>query len=98
LGMPETAASYCTRCARDVDVVRAWPGFLWAKRAWYAGLLLLCCLMPVILSEITLLLPLAMVFAAAAGPVHSLAAQRPSCRDCGFEFTAATKPGSTQTP
>ena len=96
--MSPIVAAYCQRCARQVDVVSAWPGFLWAKRAWYAGLLLLCCLMPVIMSEITLLLPLAMVFAAAAGPVHLLAAQRPSCRDCGFEFTLPTKSGSKRTP
>ena len=75
-------------------MVSVWPGFLWAKRAWYAGLLLLCCLMPVIMSEITMLLPLAMVFAAAAGPVHSLAAQRPSCRACGLELAStSTRPG-----
>jgi hypothetical protein len=74
-----------------VGVVAVWPGFVWAKRAWYFGLLVLACLMPVILSEITLLLPMAMMFAAAAGPVHMLAAQRDSCRECGLELGPETK-------
>jgi hypothetical protein len=67
-------------------VLDVWPGFVWAKRAWYLGLLVICALMPIILSEITLLLPMAMVFAAAAGPVHSLARQQASCTECGAEF------------
>ncbi len=82
-----------------MGVVLVWRGFIWAKGAWYAGLLVLACLMPVILSEITVLLPMAMMFAAAAGPVHMLAAQRDSCRECGHEFTRpSTRAGSTQTP
>ena len=84
-----SASAHCPRCARSVSVVSVWPGFVWAKRAWYGGLLLLTCLMPIILSEITLLLPLAMLFAAAAGPVHMLAAQRDSCRECGLELGGA---------
>ena|GEM_PF-6158211 len=67
-------------------MVAVWPGFIWARRAWYVGLLLVACLMPVLLSEITVLLPLAMVFAAAAGPVQMLAAQRDSCGECGLEL------------
>ena len=96
--MSHACVGYCPRCAREVSVLGVWPGFLWAKRAWYGGLLLITALMPVILSEITLLLPMAVLFATAAGPVHQLAAQRPSCRSCGLELTAATKLGSTQTP
>jgi hypothetical protein len=75
--------TYCTRCAHHVTAIRAWPGFVWVKRAWYGGLLLIAALMPIILSEITLLLPLAMTFALAAGPVHVLAAQAATCSECG---------------
>jgi hypothetical protein len=99
--MSHACVGYCPRCAREVSVLGVWPGFLWAKRAWYGGLLLIAALMPVILSEITVLLPMAVVFAMAAGPVHQLAAQRPSCRSCGLELgaqlTAATTPDSTRT-
>jgi hypothetical protein len=77
---------YCTRCAHDVEAVVVWPGFVWAKRGFYAGLLLIGALMPVLLSEITVLMPLAMTFALAAGPVHYLAAQRSTCRECGAEL------------
>jgi hypothetical protein len=80
-----------------VRVVAVWPGFLWAKRAWYGGFILLACLMPVIMSEITLLLPLAMMFAVAAGPVHMLAAQRDSCSECGLELSQLSKPLMTST-
>ncbi len=100
--MPPRASpsAHCPRCVRSVHVVSVWPGFVWAKRAWYAGLVLLTCLMPIILSEITVLLPMSLLFAAAAGPVHMLAAQRASCRECGLELglSPATKPGSMQTP
>lgn len=74
---------YCERCRRDVEVVGPWPGFVWIKRAWWGGLALLALLMPVIMSEITLLMPLAIAFGLAAGPVHMLAAQRRTCRECG---------------
>jgi hypothetical protein len=90
----ESRSAHCPRCAHSVSVVAVWPGFLWAKRAWYGGLLLLLCLMPIILSEITLLLPLAMVFAAAAGPVHSLAAKKDSCAECGLELGGVPRVGA----
>ena len=63
-----------------------WSGYVWAKRGWYAGMVVICSLMPIIMAEITLLLPMAMVFAVAAGPVHSLANQPPSCTECGAEL------------
>jgi hypothetical protein len=84
--MAQPPATYCPRCARQVEVVGVWPGFRWAKRTWYGGLIVICALMPILLSEITVLLPLAMLFALAAGPVHLLSAQQPSCRACGLEL------------
>ncbi|MDB4987388.1 MAG: hypothetical protein JWN04_2566 [Myxococcaceae bacterium] len=75
--------THCSRCAHDVEAVRAWPGFVWAKRGWYAGIIAIACLAPVIFSEITMLLPLACAFGLACGPVHALAAQAATCRDCG---------------
>jgi len=89
--MKDAAHVYCDRCARDVAPVRAWPGYIWVKRAWYAGLLLIALLMPVIMSEITLLLPLAMAFGMAAGPIHSLSAQRSTCSDCGAEIASPNR-------
>jgi hypothetical protein len=77
--------TFCTRCAHDVTAVRAWPGFVWVKRAWYGGLVLIGVLAPILMSEITLLLPLACTFALAAGPVHALAAQAPTCSECGAQ-------------
>jgi hypothetical protein len=77
---------YCARCAHEVTPVGAWRGFVWAKRGWYAGIIAIAALAPIIMSEITLLLPLAVAFGMAAGPVHSLAAQRPTCSDCGAEL------------
>lgn len=85
--MSEPTHCYCGRCTRDVVPVTAWPGFRWVKRAWYAGVLLVALLMPIILAEITVLLPMALVFAMAAGPVHSLAAQRSTCSECGAEVS-----------
>lgn len=77
---------YCARCAHEVTPVRTWPGFVWVKRGWWAGVLGIAALAPIIMSEITLLLPLAVAFGMAAGPVHSLAAQRPTCSECGAEL------------
>jgi hypothetical protein len=83
--MEAVMSSYCTRCAHQVEPLCAWPGFLWVRRAWYAGVLAVLCFAPIIMSEISLLLPLALAFGLAAGPVHALAAQKPTCRDCGAE-------------
>jgi hypothetical protein len=95
--MAEAAQVYCTRCGHDVDVVRPWRGYLWLKRAWFGGLALLLLLMPIILSEITVLLPLAMVFAVAGGPLLSLSSQPVTCSECGAEISPRAKPGSPQT-
>lgn len=63
-----------------------WGGFVWAKRAWYGGIVLIVLLAPIIMSEITVLMPLALAFGLAAGPVHALAAQRATCSECGAEL------------
>jgi hypothetical protein len=76
---------YCARCGHDVAPVRAWPGFVWAKRGWYGGIVGLLAVAPIVMSEITVLLPLAVTFGLAAGPVHALAAQRATCSECGAE-------------
>jgi hypothetical protein len=78
--------SYCARCKADVTVLGVWSGWIWVRRAWYAGIAVLCALAPIIMSEITLLLPLACVFGLAAGPIHALARERATCRDCGAEI------------
>ena len=77
---------YCARCAHAVVPDRVWPGFRWVKRGWYAGVLVIVALSPIIMAEITVLLPLAMAFGLAAGPVHALAAQRATCSECGAEL------------
>jgi hypothetical protein len=97
--MANASLHYCNRCARDVEVVRPWGGYVWLKRGWFAGLSLLLLLMPIILSEITVLLPLAMVFAVAGGPVIALSSQKATCRECGAQIGARVsiphaKPGS----
>lgn len=100
--MADGGLSHCNRCARDVEVVRPWPGYIWLKRAWFAGLLLVVALAPIIMSEITLLLPLAMVFGMAAGPLFALSGQKITCRECGAQIGARVsiphaKPDSSQT-
>ena len=94
--MAERGLAHCGRCASLVEVVRPWPGFVWLKRLWYLGLLGLLVLMPIILSEITLLLPMAMVFALAGGPLFAFCAQEATCRQCGAVISRATD-GSPQT-
>ena len=97
--MPDAPLCYCDRCAREVEAVRPWAGYVWLKRAWFAGLILLAALMPIIMSEITLLLPLAMMFAVAGGPVLALSSQLITCRECGAQLGAKgrPRPGSSQT-
>lgn len=77
---------YCARCAHAVVPARVWGGFRWVKRGWYTGVVMIAALSPIIMSEITVLLPLAVAFGLAAGPVHALAAQRDTCSDCGAEL------------
>lgn len=88
--MTNASTMYCSRCCCQVEPVRSWAGFRWVKRGWYAVLVLLAVLAPIIMSEITLLLPMAMVFGMAAGPIHMLASQPSTCRTCGAEL-ATTK-------
>jgi hypothetical protein len=100
--MADGALLYCNRCTSDVEVVRPWSGYVWLKRGWFASLALLLLLGPIIMSEITLLLPLAMVFAAAGGPLLSLSGEKQTCRDCGAQIGARVssphaKPDSSQT-
>ena len=83
---------HCGRCAHDVAPVRPWAGFVWIRRGWYGCLVLLVALAPIIMSEITVLLPLAVMFAMAAGPVHGLAAQRATCSECGAELAGVRVP------
>jgi hypothetical protein len=97
--MADAPLCYCDRCAREVEAVHPWAGYVWLKRAWFAGLILLAALMPIIMSEITLLLPLAMIFAVAGGPVLALSSQISTCRECGAPLAAnpRARPGSSQT-
>lgn len=97
--MADAPLCYCDRCAREVEAVRHWPGYVWLRRAWFSGLVLLAALMPIIMSEITLLLPLAMMFAVAGGPVLALSSQISTCRECGAQINARqrARPGSSQT-
>lgn len=90
---PREILGYCRRCAREVSLLRPWPGFRWLKRAWFAGLLVVLALMPIILSEITILLPMAMAFAVAGGPLLSLASQPITCRTCGATVNVGAKAG-----
>jgi hypothetical protein len=85
-----------------VDEVRAMRPDLKIERAWLAGLLLVIALAPIIMSEITLLLPLSMMFAAAAGPLFGLSSQKSTCRECGAQIGARVsiphaKPDSSRT-
>lgn len=90
--MAQSESAHCRRCDREVAVVSVWRGFVWAKRLWYLALALLCLLAPIIMSEITVLMPLALVVAVAAGPVHALAAQKPTCSECGAEIAVDPAP------
>lgn len=69
-------------------MVRPWAGFVWLKRGWYAGLGSIVVFGPIIMSEITVLLPLAMIFAVAGGPVLALASEKQTCRECGAQIGA----------
>lgn len=75
--------------------MRPWGGFIWLMRLWYAGMLCVLLLMPILLSEITVLLPLAMIFALACGPLRQLSSQPCTCEDCGAEIVL--KKGSSLT-
>ncbi|MDB4974670.1 MAG: hypothetical protein JWN48_3011 [Myxococcaceae bacterium] len=81
--MKPHALTYCARCTHEVDAVRPWPGYVWVKRGWYSGAAIIFALTPIIFSELTVLMPLACAFGLAGGPIHSLAAQKATCRECG---------------
>lgn len=87
----DAQTGHCQRCKTEVELLAPWSGYVWVKRVWYAGLLVLFALMPIVLSEITILLPMALMFALAVGPVHALAAQKATCMRCGAEVQKASR-------
>lgn len=90
-----TSRAHCVRCTHEVTVVRPWGGFIWLMRAWYAGMFVVLLLVPILLSEITVLLPLAMVFALACGPLRQLSTQPCTCQECGAEIDLRGAPSAS---
>ncbi|HEY2735113.1 MAG TPA: hypothetical protein VGI70_14050, partial [Polyangiales bacterium] len=75
--------AHCPRCKKSVDATWPWAGWGRLRKAYFGGLLLLVCLSPVWMSDMSVMLPSALVFVSAVGPVNALAKIRPTCLRCG---------------
>lgn len=83
------APAYCPRCSASVEATWPWAGWVNLRKAWFVGLGVLLVFSPVWFTDMYLLMPSAMTFIAAIGPLNTLARTRPTCLRCGGVVEAA---------
>lgn len=77
------APAHCPRCAAEVTGTFPWPYWSRVRKGWFtiaAGIVMAS---PVLMSDVYGMLPSAMVFVTAIGPLNALARIRPTCLQCG---------------
>jgi hypothetical protein len=77
------ANAHCPRCAQDVEATFPWPYWGRVRKVWFtiaAGIVMAS---PVLMSDVYGMLPSAMVFVTAIGPLNALARICPTCLQCG---------------
>lgn len=77
---------YCVRCKDSVGVVTPWHGWKILRRVWFGVLVVLAALSPILGADYCIMIPMSATIVAAGGPLHWLAAQKPTCRKCGLAF------------
>jgi hypothetical protein len=77
------APAHCPRCTRRVEATWPWAGWGNLRKVWFVGLGLLFVLSPVWFGDMVVLMPSAMLFIVAIGPLNTLARMRPTCLRCG---------------
>jgi hypothetical protein len=76
-------AADCPRCKLRVEASFPWPHWQRLRRAWFCVLAGILSVSPLFMSDSYVLLPSAMVFVSAIGPLNGLARIRATCLRCG---------------
>jgi hypothetical protein len=77
------APGYCPRCAEQVEATWPWAGWSRLRKTYFAALGLVLLLSPLWMFDMYVLLPCALLFATAIGPLNALARIPPTCLRCG---------------
>ncbi|MEO0324402.1 MAG: hypothetical protein AAF447_15685 [Myxococcota bacterium] len=73
----------CTRCEREVQVLRPWQGYKVLRVVWYATLPVFVIFAPVFAADACFLTPLALLILIGGGPLGRAARAPSTCRRCG---------------
>jgi hypothetical protein len=80
---------HCPRCATSVDATWPWSGWGRLRKTYLSGLALLMCLVPVWGFDMYVMMPCALVFVTAIGPINAAARILPTCLRCGCVVESA---------
>jgi hypothetical protein len=86
--------AHCPRCSAGVQATWPWSGWVNLRKGWFVGIGLLAMGSPVWMADMYVLMPSAMLFICAIGPLNKLAGVRPTCLDCGCQVQALPLAGA----
>jgi hypothetical protein len=73
----------CARCGNVVEATWPWPGWGRLRVFWLVAVGVIGLLSPILMSDVSVMLPSAMMFVLAIGPISALARIKPTCLHCG---------------
>ena len=76
-------SGFCTRCQAHRMIEHPWRGWPWVRRGWFVGVGMIVFGSPVIGADGFVLIPMALVFTSALGPLNDLAHRHATCLTCG---------------
>ena len=77
------STKHCPRCDTDVPVDEPWPHWRKIKIAYVTSLVLLLVVGPIMAVDYCVMIPSAILYLGAWGPINGHAAERSTCRVCG---------------
>jgi hypothetical protein len=75
---------YCRRCDDVVSAIVPWRGWNRLLVAWWAGVVLVAVLFPMLAADYCVMLPSSFAYVFAGGTLYRLASERPICRNCSL--------------
>ncbi len=79
--------AHCGRCHAMVEATFPWSGWPRVRKVFFGYLITLLLLSPFFYADMFVMLPSAMIFVFALGPVNYLARVQPTCLSCGGPVT-----------
>lgn len=72
----------CRRCKKEVRVQRPWAGWKPLRVVWGIGTVIVVLALPLMIADLMVMTPSALIFLASGAMVHSEAKKPPRCRQC----------------